>query len=132
MIWLLLRVYKLWKLNYFYNWLSWGLLWKESDKIFFEETCDQCQLKLWAQLLTKNNDPLYIIQWSYQALRYSIVFIDESCQTAIIFNNIGIHTFVGTWSKKYLHISLAKCWNNWKQWVIRMSDKEANYLFVWP
>ena len=36
------------------------------------------------------NDPLYIIQCSYQALRYSIVYINENGQAAIILNNLGI------------------------------------------
>ena len=46
---------------------------------------------LGAQLLTKKNDPYsYIIQCSDQALRYSIVYINEDCQAAIIFNNLGI------------------------------------------
>ena len=31
-----------------------------------------------------------MIQFSYQALRYSIVYINENCQAAIIFNNLGI------------------------------------------
>ena len=46
--------------------------------------------KLVTQLLTKKNDPLYIIQCSYQVLRYSIVNIDENYQAAIIFNSLDI------------------------------------------
>ena len=43
-----------------------------------------CELNFWQ----KKNDPLYIIQCSYQALRYSIVYIDENCQAANAFNNL--------------------------------------------
>ena len=38
----------------------------------------------------KKNDLLYTIQCSYQALRYIIVYIDENCLAADIFNNLGI------------------------------------------
>ena len=44
----------------------------------------------------KNSDPLYIIQCSYQILKYSIVYIDENYPAVIIFNNLGIQTLVGT------------------------------------
>ena len=33
---------------------------------------------------------IYINQCSYQALRYSTVYINEKCQAAIIFTNLGI------------------------------------------
>ena len=38
----------------------------------------------------KKNDPLYIIHYSHQALRYRIVYIDENCEAAmaIILNNL--------------------------------------------
>ena len=38
----------------------------------------------------KRNDSLHITQCSCQALRYSIVYVAENCQTVIIFNNLGI------------------------------------------
>ena len=41
-------------------------------------------------------DPLYIIQCSHQVLRYSIVYIDENCQAAVVFINLGIQAFVRT------------------------------------
>ena len=50
----------------------------------------------------KKNDPLYILHCSYQAIRYSIGYIDENCQAAIIFNNQGIYTFGGTLSRNYI------------------------------
>ena len=46
------------------------------------------------------NDPLYIIQCSYQALRYSIVYINENCQAAIIFINIASYLDFGTVASK--------------------------------
>ena len=54
----------------------------------------------------KKNDALYIIQCFYQALRYSIVYINEDCQASIIFNNLGF----GRVMKEELHIYLAKHW----------------------
>ena len=45
--------------------------------------------KLVSQLLTKKNDLLYMIWFSYHVFKYSIVYIDENWQTAIIFNNLG-------------------------------------------
>ena len=47
----------------------------------------------------KTNNPLHIIQHFYQALRHSIVYINENCQAAIVFNNPDL---VGTWEE--LHI----------------------------
>ena len=45
--------------------------------------------KLASPFFDKKDDLLYIIQCSYQALRYSIVYINENCQATIIFNNIA-------------------------------------------
>ena len=63
---------------------------------YFLRKFETSVVNLCAQLLTKKNDPLYIIQCSYQALRYNIVYIDENCEAVIIFNNLGIWTLVGT------------------------------------
>ena len=53
--------------------------------------------------MIKKNDPLYIIQCSYQALKYSIVYINENCQAAIIFNNIASYLDFGrATSKDYI------------------------------
>ena len=38
----------------------------------------------------EKKDFLRIIPCSYQAFRYSIVYINENCQAAIIFNNLCI------------------------------------------
>ena len=46
--------------------------------------------------------PYICSECSNQVLRYSIVLIDENCQAAIIFNNLGIWGLVGSWSKNYL------------------------------
>ena len=57
-----------------------------------------CQLNFWQ----KKNDTLHIIQCLYQALRYSIVYINVNCQAANIFSSWGVWTLVGTWSKNYI------------------------------
>ena len=41
-----------------------------------------------------------MIQCSYQALRYSIVYINENCQAAIIFINIASYLDFGTVASK--------------------------------
>ena len=43
---------------------------------------------------------LYIIQCSYQALRYSIVYINENRQAAIICNNIARYLDIGSVASK--------------------------------
>ena len=65
--------------------------------------------KLWTKFETnarcfwqKKNDPLYIIQCSYQVLRYSIAYINENCQAAIIFKQSKYLDFGRTWSKNYI------------------------------
>ena len=50
--------------------------------------------------MTKKNDPLHIIQCIYQALRYSIVYINENCQAAIIFINIASYLDFGRVARK--------------------------------
>ena len=65
--------------RFFYSWLSRELLWKRS-----------VLGKPVSLTFAKKNDLLYIIQCSYQALRYSFVYIDKNCQAAITFNNLGI------------------------------------------
>ena len=53
--------------------------------------------KLVSSTFDKKTDPLlYITQFYYQALRYNIVCINGNFQAAIIFNNLGILTLVGT------------------------------------
>ena len=37
-----------------------------------------------------------------RGFRYIIVYTDENCQTSIIFNNLGLKTLVGAWSKSYI------------------------------
>ena len=60
--------------------------------------------KLELNFWQKKNGTLYIIQCFYQALKYSIVYINENCQTVIIFNNLGIQTLVGTWGKNCIFL----------------------------
>ena len=100
--------------------------------------------KLVRPFLIKKNDPLYIIQCSYQALRYTIVYVNENCQAAITFNNIARYLDFGrVTSKDYIFpwqssgCSQYKCeWgilrNNSNQWVIQLSARKVNCLFVWP
>ena len=64
---------------------------------FFAFTLDisSCFYSLLGKLVSstfdkKKNDTLYNIQYSYQALRYSIVYINQNCEAAIIFNNLRI------------------------------------------
>ena len=46
--------------------------------------------KLESYIFDKKNESLYLIECSHQALRYGVVYIDENCQTTIIFDNLGI------------------------------------------
>ena len=41
---------------------------------------------------------------------YILFSVNENCQTAIIFNNLGIYLDFGRDMKEELHISLAKRW----------------------
>ena len=63
---------------------------------------DQCLVNCELNFWQKKEDPLINIQFSYQSLRHSIVYINENRQPAIIFNNLGILTLVGTWIKNYI------------------------------
>ena len=51
---------------------------------------ETCELNFWQKKKKIVPYPLYIIQCYYQALSYSIVYINENCQAVIIFNNLGI------------------------------------------
>ena len=72
-----------------------------------------------------------------------MVYIDENCQAAIIFNNLGID--FGRDTKKGLHLLWESAgdvpkiisyeWGFVKQlnqWVIQLSARELNCLLVWP
>ena len=114
----------------------------QSKYILRKFETSQCQANLRAPFLIKKNDLLYIIQCSYQALRCSIVYINENCQAAIISNNIAMYLDFGReTSKDYIFSWKSSGWsqykyeweilqNNSNQWVIQLSAIKANCLFI--
>ena len=80
--------------------------------------------KLASPFFDKKDDLLYIIQCSYQALRYSIVYINENCQAAIIFNNIAMYLDFGReTSKDYIFSWKSSGWSQYKyEWGILQNN----------
>ena len=83
--------------------LYWRIIMKRVNETIFWGNLRLVLVKFVSRTFGKKRRISYISFSIFtRSFRYIIVYADENCQTSIIFNNLGLKTLVGAWSKSYI------------------------------